>query len=264
MKVAVISSQETQTGKSTLALLLGSLFARTQARTAVVLSTDKLVEDLKTVRTKKEVSIANSVSVFEAVMSTGAAMGRELLDYGVKVGENECYVFDIFDTQYDRAQLNSLFLKTLNAIEAELVLVEIDNEAGEEFNKEVLTNVDAILYLFTLSPKSIKRMQDWREKMPRYVTSRTGYICSKYDRNTIGEKNISKTIEIPVERILQYPYNANIPKEAFKGTLDTVANCVAYGHEEVINLRPKMEEIMQFLFDSRDFKYIKGASTWYR
>lgn len=263
MKVAVISNP-VQCGKSAFCVLLGTLFAKTQAKITVILSTDKMDDILSAVQVKRDKSVITSVSAFDAALSTGAVRNEELFDYGLRIGENQCFAYDIYDSTYDRQQLDKILLKAIHNLKSDLTLIEISGDLNKEINKQVLQKADVILYLFTTSMNSIKGISDYKQEYPRELTVKTGYICSKYNQNIVGEKMLAKLLNMSVKNIMLFPYNTIIAKEALAGTLETITKFIATGHNEVVNLRPKLLEVMQYLFDTPMQKYIKEANTWYK
>lgn len=263
MKVAVISSP-VQCGKSSFCILLGTLFAKTQAKSTVILATDKMEDMLSSIQMKRNKSVITSVSTFDAALSTGAVRNEELFDYGLRIGEDKCFAYDIYDSTYDRQQLDKILLKAMCKLKAELTLVEVNGTLTDERNHQILQEADVILYLFTTSNYSIQEINNYRQDYPKELTMKTGYICSKYDPNIVGEKMLSKLLSMSVKNIMLFPYNAVIAKETLNGTLDTVAKFIATGHNEVINLRPKLLEVMQYLFNTPTQKYIKEADAWYK
>lgn len=265
MKVAVVSAPEKQSGKSSFMVLLGNLFAQTQSRAAALVSTEEMSGLLNAVQQKSEKSILSSVSVFEAVLSAGSISLEEVFDYGIRIGEHSCYAFDIFDSNYDREQLNSMLLKTIDAVKTDLTLVEVQGDAYSAFNRSVLEAVDVVLYLFTASNQSISMLHEYQSRYGgSEVLVKTGYVCSMYNPNTISEKKLAKMVGVTVRNLMLFPYNTVVQREALLGKLDTVARFIAAGHHEVVNLRPKLLEIMQYLFDTQRVKYILGVDKWYK
>lgn len=264
MKVAVISNQETQCGRSSFILLLASVFARSQRKRVSVFSTGSIGSMIGYVDVKTPKTAITSISVFKAMLGTGNVNDKELYDYALRIGEEEVFAFDIFSSSIEDWQLHDLFFKIINKMKTELILIEIVGSPKEEFNKSVLKNVDAVIDIFNHNQKSITAVKEYVENFEQAIVKRTGYVCQKFDPQTIGEKKLSTLIQMNKRNIMLLPYNPVIAKECLNGTLNTVAKYIVEGNNEVINLRIKICEIMQFLFDSPSYKYIKGVNEWYK
>jgi len=244
--------------------VLGTLFARTQQRTAVLLATDRMSDTLEAVRVKRDKSILTSVAMLESVLTSGNTAKSNVLDYGIHIGEDKCYAYDIYDSSYDREHLNNVLVKAIKNIRAELVLVEVNGDVTMGFEQRLLREVDVILYLFNTNLKSLKHLVEYKESMLEEVERKTGYICSMYNPEIISEKLLAKKISSSVRNVMLFPYNPHLAKEAMNGTLDTVAPYIAKGDPLVLNLRSKLLEVMQYLFDTGTVKYIRDMGTWFK
>lgn len=262
MKVAVISGLGSPCGKSTFCFLLGMLFARTQQRTSILLATDKMEDLLSSVRVNKDKSLLTSVAMIESILATSNAASTGSHDHGIHFGKDSCFAYDLYDSTYDREHLNDTLLLAMNKIKSDLTLVEVNGAYDGNFERRLLKEVDAILYLFTTSLRSMKDLMQYRERMSEEITRKTGYICSMYNPDVISEKAIAKQISSSVKNVMLFPYNANLAKEALAGALDSIPAYIAAGRSEVINLRGKLLEIMQYLFDTPKVKYILDISKW--
>lgn len=264
MKVAVISDPDSRSGKTVFNIVLGTLFARTQQRTTVLLATDKMNDALESVRVKRNKSLLTSVAMLESVLTGGSTMKSSVLDYGIHIGEDKCYAYDIYDSSYDMEHLNSVLMKAVKKIKAELVLVEVNGSVTGAFEQELLREADVVLYLFNTNLKSLKHLVNYKESMPEEIERKTGYICSMYNPEVIGEKLLAKKIASSVKNVMLFPYNPHLAKEAMNGTLDTVAPHIAKGDALVLNLRSKLLEVMQYLFDTGTVKYILDMTKWFK
>lgn len=264
MKVAVISNQETQCGRSSLILLLAAVFSRSQRKQVSIFSTGTISSMINYVDVKTPKTAITSISVFKAMLSTGTVNDKEIYDYALRLGEEEVFAFDIFSSLIEDWQLRDLFFKIINKIKTELILIEVVGSLEDEFNKEVLKNVDAVINVFNHNQKSITAVRNYVDNFEQSIVRRTGYVCQKFDPQTIGEKKLSTLIQMNSRNIMLLPYNPVIEKECLNGTLNTVAKYIISGNNEVVNLRMKLCEIMQFLFDSSSYKYIRGVKEWYK
>lgn len=262
MKVAVISGPGSQCGKSTFCLMLGMLFARTQQRTSVLLATDKMEDLLDSIKVNRDKSLLTSVAMIESILLTSNMASTGSHDHGIHIGQDSCFAYDLYDSTYDREHLNETLLLAMKKIKSDLTLIEVNGVYDGAFERRLLKEVDAILYLFTTSLRSMKELVQYRESMPEDITRKTGYICSMYNSDVVSEKAIAKQIASSVKNVMLFPYNANLAKEALAGKLDTIPAYIASGKNEVINLRGKLLEVMQYLFDTPKVKYIRDMTKW--
>ena len=262
MKIAVVS-QQNSIGSSTFCVLLSTVFAKTQFRHAAVLSTKGIESILTMCNIHDTKAITKSFNVYQAMLETNSIRGEELYDYGYRLGKVDAFAFDYFgrNTSSNSADV---FLSTMRAVPAEMVLVEITGDINSKFNKQIIANVDVVLYLFDSSLSSAAGLKKFNEDMPSQIIARTGYILMKYDRDTLSEKRIAAEAGITVRSMMQFPYNPVVIREGFNGNLTSLTDKVASGASEVLNLRPKLLEIMQFLYDSGKVHYIRGFDKWGR
>ena len=263
MRVAVISSEEL-VGKSNTIILLASLFARTQRKRVTIFSTGDMTNILKSVETKTlENNLITSPPVFRAVLQSHDLINDELFDYAIRIGEEEVYAFNIWGQSIAEHELQELTLETLKRVNTPLVLVEVNGDLNSEYNKAVMENVDAYLYIFNTNFKSIENLQAYMKSGNRRMINRTGIICQKYNPKIISEKKLAALVGTAARNFLTIPYNAVYEKHALEGNLNIVAKHIANGNPEVVKSRIKLLEIMQWLFDSPKNKYILGIDKWY-
>ena len=263
MKVAVISEQP-QVGRSSFSILLGTVFSRTQMKKSVIFPTNPADELFMLAEPKDVKTSAKSVSVYQAMIGTAAVEDKHLYDYAYRIGEEETYIFDIYGSTMRRSDLNELFHKTLKRVDAELTIIDVSADVKDEETLEILRNVDVILYCFTTNEKSYKAVREYITTVEPNITRRTGYVCLKHDKQAVSDKQVSKEIGIKLREIMFIPYNSVVIKEGLNHNLHSLAKFIAGGHTEVLNLRIRLLEVMQFLFDSGRFKYIKGVNEWHK
>ncbi len=264
MKVAVISNNPGQVGKSSFILLLASLFARTQRKQVTVLSTGSLAEMYAQAAIDNRGQESKSINVYSAFIRAAAVSNDSVLDYANRIGSEEVYTLDIFSAAIKLEDMQELFLTTLNAIKTELILVEIAGDINTEFNHTVMNECDVVLNVFNATRQSMEAVKKYTEEYDERVVARTGFVCQKYDAKGLGEKRIASTAGINIRNMMVVPYNTVVIKKCFEGELNTIAKAITEGNSEVISLRIKLLEVMQYLFDSDKYKYIKGPSEWYR
>lgn len=262
MKVAVISETK-NVGATTFALLLGGVFAKTQGKAATYVSNGPIdvVRDMMTFNMKG--SSLKSAKVIESIMLGASIQGKDLLDYAFKSNADDFYVYDLHSTtlEYERG-VEALVSKTMRRIPTALTIVDIQGDINDPLIQNVLVDVDVVLYVFSPSMESMKKVKKYQEEYLGKVVRKTGYICNMFARNAVSTKRVAAEVGTNVKSLICVPYNTIIIKEAIDGTLDKVPNYIAEGNAEVTELRMPMLETMQYLFDSPQFKYIKGVEHW--
>lgn len=264
MKVAVISNLETQQGRSCFIVLLASVFSRSQRKRSSIYSTGDMKNLLSSVEVKTTQTSAKSVSVFRAMLDAATIKDDEIYDYANRIGDEEVFAFNLLDSSFERDELEELFITTMNKDRSDLRLFEIVGPLDNPFNQKVLQNVDAVINIFNHNTASIDAVRDYVENYDKNIVRRTGFVCQKYDANVVGEKKLGHLIKMNARNFIVLPYNPIVGKEAIDGTLNTLARYIVTGHNEVVGLRSKLLEVMQFLFDSPKHKYIRGVSEWHK
>lgn len=263
MKVAVISQAQTS-GKTTFMALLGGIFSRSQNKNVAIMSTGRALDNIEIVDVKDADKTLRSMHVFQALLSSDAIAPRELFDYGYRAGQENVFIYDIFGVAMDEEEQKRLFMETLQSIPADLTMVEIKGDIHEPFNQKVLKACDVILYMFRHSNQGIKALRNYVENESTELTIKTGYVCGMYDRNVIGEKKLGTLAKMNARNILLYPRNSVIAKKCLDGNLDYIIYDIMKGAPEVIELRSKFLEVMQYMYDTDKQKYIRGIEEWFR
>jgi cellulose biosynthesis protein BcsQ len=264
MKVAIMSNLEGPCGKSSFLLLLALVYARSQQKQVSVLSTGRMRVLLDYVSKKNEKTTLNTLSVFETMMNSGSIREDEIYDYALRLADENVYAFDLFASPKDQKELQKTFFTVLKKVHSDLVLVELANQADDAFNRKVLERVDVILYLFHHDPVSIHALKEYKTNFDKELVFRTGFICQKYNADVVGEKRLSTLIETSPRNMVVFPYTTTVAKRCLDGTLDRAAKDILIGRGEVVALRPKLLEIMQYLFDTPNMKHIKGVAEWHK
>lgn len=264
MKVAVISQEQTS-GKSTFMCLLGGIFSRSQSKNVAIMSTGSAQENMSIVDIKDTSKELRSIHVFRALLDSDAITNTELFDYGFRQGEENVFIYDVMGTVMDDDEKKELFFETLSKVPADLTLVEIKGNIKEPFNMKVINACDAVLYVFNHSKTSIDNVRAYIDD-PKLasIAIRTGYVCAKYDRNVIGEKKLGTLMKMNARNIMLFPYNSVVAKKAIEGDLSDIVYNIMKGDNEVLVLRSKFLEVMQYLFDTDRFKYIRGIEEWFK
>lgn len=262
MKVAIISENRKRSGKTVVSTLLGVTFALTQRKRSAMFATEKYNDVIRQCSVDISQSQLKSMNVYNALIKNAALGSHELLDYADRLGKTDCFAFDIFSSNVEKEKLYDTLITTINRCPTELTLVEIKGDIHDEYNLQVLNNCDVILYVFNTDPMSYAALKEYKDNFKQEFVVRTGYICQKHEEDTFSEKQICKALGIPNRNLMVIPYNKTVMKACMAGNLETLGNAISRGEASVSKIRIKMLEIMQYLYDSRDVKYIKGFSKW--
>lgn len=261
MRVAVISTKQIPCGKTSLIYTLAGVYSRSQSKVVSVYTLGDDTINSKVVTTNDSGTGSRSASIFKAMINTKTIETKDFKDYGNRVGREEVYLYDFFNSTLDERDKQELFLSCLLRDTSNLQLIEVDNPK-EEFSQRVISECDIVLLLFDTSLRSLTALKEYEQEFPKAMVNKTGYICSKYSPNVISEKKMATIAGLKLRNMLQFPYNSLIAKESLEGTLDTICKYIVEGHYELVNLRPKLQEIMQYIFDMPSNKVIKDIKNW--
>lgn len=264
MKVAVVTNQEGQTGKSVLSLLLGLLFSATQDKESVILSTG----DASSMYAQCNIGMAqgalNNTNIYNALMKNAALKGEEIIRYADRISTYNTYAFNLFNARLEEGQLRKLFEVTLAKVVSELAIVEIKGDLNSELNHYALMECGAIFYVFNPNKESIAKLQQYTREYDKNCVQRTIFICQNYPLNMVSENHFVKDIGIAKRSFIYLPYNEAVVKACYEGNVDSLIPSIIKGEPETITLRQKLLEMMQALFDTDRYKYIRGFAEWPR
>lgn len=261
MKVAVISPDKTSCGKSSFIYLLAGVYSRSQAKSVSIYSLADTVEDKYMVTLNGNGVGTKSPTVFKAMMETSSIGKEDIHDYAIRVGKEDVYLFDFYSCSLDTYDKDQMLVNCMALDSSNLVLVEL-HETESRLSKEILEQCDQVIVMFGTSPKSINAIKTFKETSRAEILHKASYVISQYNPNVMSESKLSKFTGIAVRNTLQFPYNTLIAKETLEGTLDTLCSYIVRGHYELANMRPKMQEVMQVLFDTGRTKSIKPINEW--
>lgn len=246
--------------------MLATIFARTQRKRVAVFRDDRIDDLLKMVSLSQTGSDTDSksVNIFRAMLESASLSGEEYYDYAYRIGKEDAFIFDVYNSSLEKQELDAILFKTLKRVKSDLNLIEITGDLESDKTKEILEFADVILYVFNSERKSLDMLNTYIKEYDYKYQRKTGYVCQKFDREATSDKQVAKEIGMNRRNILFIPYNSVIIKESLEGTLDLLAKDVAVGLAPVINLRMGFLETMQYLFDYGATKYIKGVNEWYK
>lgn len=263
MKVAVLSP-ESMSGKSTLAAILGGVYAHSQGKICAVLSTGDLVDNTEIAQTDFIKNDASNPYIFKSMLASAQKNDQSLFDYGIRMGGENVFFFDILSAKMDEVDKEETFYDCIKKVPADLTIVEICGDWKSDFNQECMKLCDCYLVLFTHSHKSFRILKKFREEQTEDFLSRAAFVCSKYNPAVISEKALSASVGIPIANLFGFPHNVAIQSYAMKSQIDKLAYSIIVADYEVQNVRMKIMEMMQFIFDSSDRKVIKEIAKWFR
>lgn len=262
MKVAVISNREGRTGSTSFCLLLACVFARTQRKKAVICSNVDISDIYEQCNINTDYKDLRAPSVYKALLSSAALDDSELTDYADRIGDEEAYCFNLFSEKDDEETIDSLFRLTMNRCRADLTLVGVKGDLNGAFNKEILEACDVILYVCNTDATSRRQIRQYITEFDSDCVMKTGFICMRYNQAVIAEKRFARDIGIALNNIMFIPECMAVVKAGYNGELDKAALKIVQGSSDTLPLRLKFLEVMQYLFDSKTVRYIKGIEQW--
>lgn len=263
MKVAVISPEQ-MSGKSAFIATLAGVYSRSQHQDVAILSTGDAADNIEIVDTPIRNDDITNVYVFKSIVQTSDTNDKSLLNYGIRQGGEHVYIYNIMANAMEQEDKEELFLDTMNKLPTRLTLVEIATPIDDKFTQSVIMQCDCILILIDTSLKSFRTIGDFVQKLPEMIRGNIGYVISKSDQSVASDKAIEKITGIKIHQLYKFPYSPVVAKLAFNGELDRIAYNIVVGDFEVTQFRVKMQEIMEFIFDSGKRKIIRSIDKWYR
>ena len=260
MKVAVISPCNTPCGKSSLVYLLAGIYSRSQGKKASIYKTS-YTEDHEMVTLSSLQVGTKSPTVFKALLNTGQITSEELHDYALRVGSEEVSLFDFYASKIDDDIRVEMTDKAINIDNNPLKIFEV-NDIGSELTKIYLDQADFIFVMTDASRTSLKKTKAYLNDMERANRFKVINVVGKYNPNEVSEKMLANLLGVKQRELVVFPYNTLVAKEAMTGTLDSIVKYIVKGHYELVNLRPKMLEMLQVSFDTPTKKVIKPMKEW--
>lgn len=266
MKAAVISLAPTY-GKTCLMSVLAGVYSRSQKKTAVIMSTGNALDNLDIISSEIRNDAVANPYVFKSMIEAAENGDRELLNYGVRQGSENVFVFNILGSAMSQDDKEEFFLTAMKKLPADLMLIEMCRNPLSEFNQQVLKEVDCVLCLVDQSSVSFRKLEEIRRVLnfaKEGLSDNVAYVISRYNPDVCSDKKITAMTGIKTASMFKFGYNPAIQKLALNSELDTIAYDIIIGDFNVVALRVQMLEIMQYLFDTSTRKIIRSIDKWYR
>lgn len=259
-----IVSPVSQSGKSTMALLLAGIYARSQAKVSVIFSTTghNDYEDLATPTVVRE-STENPYILGTGII--GTAEPTEVLSYGEHFGPESVYFFNMFNNALDESERIEQFSEIVKHLKADLKLIEITGDLNRERNKLAISLCDCLLIVYPMSDKVLTRRQRFIDTLPdERLKVNNISIISKYQSKITTQKELCSRTGLNINDVIFLPYNDTIEKFSWKKELTKLTREATVGTDLGIPLRTPYQEIMSSIFDTSKVKSIREVSRWYR
>lgn len=263
MKVAVISTVPTL-GKTTLCQILGGVFSRSQGQACSILSTGNTRDNIEIVTSYMRNELLDSAYVFKSQLEASDFQEDALLNYGIRSGDERLFIFDIMNSNMSKDEKEETLIMAMNKLPSKLNLVEICGDVRDTFNRSVLTECDCAIILVDQSLKSIREYAKLRDALPKYLPDNHAVVVANYNAFIMSDKNFANTTKIPIVNTYKFPYVPALKKQSIKSELDKVPYDIVYGNHEYIILRTMCQELMEYIFDTKTRKVIRGIDKWYR
>ena len=263
MKVAVMSTVPTL-GKTTLCEILGGVFSRSQGQACSILSTGNTRDNIEIITPYMRNELLDSAYVFKSMLEASDFQEDALLNYGVRSGDERLFIFDIMNSNMSQKEKEETLLMALDKLPSKLNLVEICGSVKDPFNQAVLSYCDCAIVLVDQSLKSIREYAKVRADLPKSLPNNHAIVVANYNSYIMSDKNFSSTSKIPTVNTYKFPHVPALKKQSLKTELDKVPYDIVYGNHEFITLRTMCQELMEYIFDTKSRKVIRGIDKWYR
>lgn len=264
MKVAVISMVPTL-GKSSLSVVLGGVFSRSQGRDAVLLSTGNAEDIINAVSNIKAAGDMDNPHILKSLLDNAGMNPKELLNYGIQAGDEHLYIYDILNSTMSTEEKEELFVSAVKTLPADLTLVEICGDVTNEFNRKIMKLCDCSIILTDTSQKCLSEVDNFIKSLPKgNMQLNAALVVSRHDVNVASDKAISSISGKPLSLLFKFPYNPIIGKLSLQGELDKLAYNIVTGDHGVLNLRMPLQELMEFIFNTPKRKLVRSIDRWYR
>ena len=262
MKVAVLSAVPTS-GKTTLLEVLGGVFSLSQGRSVGLFTTGNMAE-MYEMTASSTTTDQSSADILQAMIDTNPH-DPMLLDYGVQIGEEHVYAYEIANSEAKDEDKVKFMQSALDNIPVDLALIELTGDLHTKLNIEMLKHADCSLFLIPPTTKAILEYKAVLDSLPRCAALfNMAYVACPINYQILSDKSMAQRMGVKLENLYKVPYNATVQKLSMAGTLDTICDKVVRGDSTVVNLRESLLELMRYIFDSEEYKVIRGIDKWYR
>lgn len=262
MKVAILSAVPTS-GKTALLEVLGGVFSLSQGRSVGLFTTGSM-EEMYEMTTSSTTTDQQSADILQAMIDTNPH-DPMLLDYGVQLGEEHVYAYEIANSEARDEEKVNFMKKALDNIPVDLAMIELTGDLHTMLNIEMLKHVDCSLFLIPPTTKAIMTYKEVLDTLPRCAALfNMAYVACPINYQILSDKSMASRLGVKLENMYKMPYNSVIQKLSMAGTLDTICDKIVRGSSDVVNLRESLLELMRYIFDSEEYKVIRGIDKWYR
>lgn len=260
MRIAVVSKLQ-QEGKTAVMCLFAGLYAATQQRKAVMLSANDAVTTTEYNKAMIMQDAMSSTAVLTALAETGGAKDTDILTYATRIGKGNLFTYKTVDKRIQREDSEKLILSLMSKEGFDLTVIEV-KDTENSTSRRILDNVDAIIYVFTPSVKSLNAVEEYLSDTRHDYALRTCFVCNKYDEFAATNKKLAERIGMSWKDIVMFPYNSFVAKSTLDGNLYKLVDKIIKGDESVIALRKPIVDLMQFFYNDSRHKVIKGVEQW--
>lgn len=262
MKVAVLSAVPTS-GKTALLEVLGGVFSLSQGRSVGLFTTGRM-EEMYEMTTSSTTTDQQSADILNAMIDTNPH-DPMLLDYGVQLGEEHVYAYEISNSESKEDEKIKFMKKALDNIPVDMAMIELTGDLHTKMNIELFKHVDCSLFLINPSVKAITSYKEVLDGLPKCAALfNMAYVASPINYQILSDKSMANRLGIKLENLYKVPWNPIIQKLSLAGTLDTICDKIVRGSSDVVNLRESLLELMQYIFDTEEYQVIRSIDKWYR
>ena len=242
--------------------IVGGTFAASHGRPVALYSTGPMQDFLETVTDDNDQKDLTSPEVIKAMIESSAG-DTALLDYGIKIGFEPVYFYDIMSIDMPLDEKVEFLQEAIKSIPVELSLIEIQGDPESDLNKLILKECDCMILLVPPSVKSLSNWASFANHIPNCMAKYNLCVCgSQVNSDILSDKNMAKRMDLDDKHFYKYPYNIFIPKLSLSGVLDSACEKICKGEPGYVELRRPIYDILSFIFNRPGLNLIRSVEEW--
>lgn len=263
MKVAVISGENRQVGKTAISLLLSNIYPNASGRQSIYVTNKSLDEVLSTEKFyNSSTEIERSINVITELSYTNSISNEDIYDYAYRPTDTNAMLFDIYSTSIKPNEAKDKFMSVINKLGKKLILMDLNGSPYSEEVKSLINECDVVLYITTENKKDVLMAKEYFESLSENDKIKTKILCNMHNNLGLSKKSLQEVLKIRVNNILWFPYHYNIQRTMYEGRLCVLTRLIIEGKDDCLPLRQALKDILSFICDTNTLKVIKEVAKW--
>lgn len=263
MRVAMVSSDNRQTGKTALSLLLVNAYPNATGKESVYVTNQSLNEILQYEQfPQTEVAIERSINVVTALASTENLRDEDIVDYAYRPTSTNAMLFDIYSNTVGEEEAFNNFINVVNKLGRRFVIFDINGSVYNEDVKRYLDVCDLIVYVFRPIKSECIAAKEYLESLDDDEKTKVKLLCNMWDQSGVKRSSIQDFMKYRTNSMLWFPYHENIQRTMFEGRLCVLNKLLIEGRDNCLNLRQPIKDILSFMCDTKNIKVVRDFSKW--